>query len=166
MEPEENINSQSVVENAKKTGRPTILDFKLCCKAVIRKTVWNWHRNRQVDQWNRIENPEGDPRLYGQEIFDNAGKNIQGRKTVSSTTGVGETTVTCRKMKADHLLGYLIGHLNLDFSSGHDFVICGLWPCVRLCAVGVDDPFWNLLSLLLTFPPSHRSPAYAPSLSK
>ena len=118
MEPEENINSQVLLKKQRKAGRPTILDFNLCYKAVISKTVWNWHRNRQVDQWNRIENPEGDPPLYGQEIFDNAGKNIQGKKTVSSTIGVGEMTVTCRKMKVDHLLGYLIGSVGWASESG------------------------------------------------
>ena len=65
------------MEKKTKAGSVTLADFKLCYKAVITKTPWYWHKNRHMDQWNRIENPEMDPQLYGQLIFNKAGKNIQ-----------------------------------------------------------------------------------------
>ena len=42
------------------------------------KIVWYWHKNRCIDQ--RIENPEMDPQLYDQLIFDKAGKNTQWKR--------------------------------------------------------------------------------------
>ena len=81
--------TKELLQRKNKAGGMTMQDFELYYKAVITKRAWYWHNNRHIEQWNRIGNPEMDPQLFGQLIFENTGKK-SGKKTVFSINGAGK----------------------------------------------------------------------------
>jgi hypothetical protein len=144
--------AKTLLSNKRTSGGITLPELKLYYRAIVIKNTWYWYSNRQVDQWNRVEDPKLNPHIYGHLIFDRVSKTIQWKNSIFNKWCWHNWQLSCRRMQMDPFLSpctkyffFAILCLKRMLSSGLSFTTSGIHiffvflfcidPCVSMRAV-------------------------------
>ena len=83
--------AKTILRKKNGTGGINLCDFSLYYKAQSSRQYGTGTKDKNIDQWNKIESPEINSHTYGNLIFEKGGKNIQWKNAYSLTSSAGKT---------------------------------------------------------------------------
>jgi len=94
---------KTILNNKITSRRITIPGLKQYYRKIVIKTAWYWYRDRQVDQWNRIKDPEMNPHTLSltKELKPYNGKKIACSANNAGSTG-GQHVEECKSIHSYH----------------------------------------------------------------
>ena len=147
IEPQKSQITKTVLKKKSKARDISLPDFKLYYTSVVIKTVCYWHKNRHIDQWNRIrEHRNQAMHIRSVNLWQGAMKIQWGKDSLFSKWCWETWVATCKRMKLNlsptsqakinskwikdlnmrpeiiNLLEENTGGKLLDFSLGNDFL--------------------------------------------